>query len=150
MKRYSTMAEWPVLGRWFWGQGGAGSSLPEVTARSLEPGHCRSWPSSAAPTLAISTACATPYEPIHSLKGFLLVFERQGKRGDDNPTVGVRNWFIGKMFMEPELPRVWQTWRWGAALSSGLPRRKRAQSLGLELAFDSQLDPFSELPSPSV
>lgn len=49
-----------------------------------------------------------PYEPIHSLKGFLLVFERQGKLGDDNPTVGGRNWFVGKMFMEPELPRVWQ------------------------------------------
>ena len=83
-----------------------------------------------------------PYEPIHSVKGFLLVFERQGKLGDDNPTVGDRNWSVGKMFMEPELPGVWQTWSWGAAFNPGLPRRKRAQSLGLELAFDSLLNPL--------
>lgn len=32
-------------------------------------------------------------------------------------TVGGRNWFI-------ELPRVWQTWTWGAALSSRLPEKE--------------------------
>lgn len=73
------------------------------------------------------------------MKGFLLVFE--DKAIEVITTVGGRNWFI-------ELPRVWQTWTWGAALSSSLPRRKK--TLGLELAFDSQLDPFSELPSPNV
>ena len=100
---------WGVTMWWLSGQSladdsGEGRSWilsPASDRKVTGPGHCGTWPSGAAPTLAVSTACVMPYEPIHSLKGFLLVSERQGKLGDDNPTVGDRTGFVGKMFMEP-------------------------------------------------